>query len=70
MRNSDIDTLKRVKEALEICVAQGQELLSEYTALYERLKEKNDKEKQRYQDKAEYHRGYSRKWKMGKWYKT
>lgn len=64
MRNADIDTLKRVKEALEICVSQGQELLAEYTALYDRLKEKNDKEKQSYQDKAEYHRSYSRKWKM------
>lgn len=63
MRNSDIDTLKRVKDVLEICVSQGQELLSEYTSLYERLKEKNDNEKQRYQDKAEYHRTYSRKWR-------
>lgn len=64
MRNADIEILEKVAGELEnylpCCKAT---LLSDFLDLYARLKSKNDKEKQNYQDKAQYYRDFTKKWK-------
>ena len=65
MRNSDIETLGRVLDALKKYLpAKEKKILMEYSEVYTNLKTKNDKEKQAYRDKAEYYRDYSHGWKQ------
>jgi len=40
------------------------DLYAKYLAYYERMKDQNDKQKQHYQDNAEYHRENTRKWRQ------
>lgn len=64
MRNADIDTLKKVADALAKYLPHEEwALLAEYYVLYVRLKDKNDREKQHYQDNAEHIRELVKKWK-------
>ena len=65
MRNSDIETMGKIVFALGKYLPETEfELFKEYLNVYERLKAKNDKEKQSYQDKAEYHRETTRQWRQ------
>ena len=65
MRNTDIETLGRIALALkEYFPIKEYGLYTEYMGVYESLKAQNDLEKQRYQEKAEYHREVTRKWRQ------
>jgi len=65
MKNTDIETLGKIALAIrEYFPIKEYDLYMEYIGVYESLKAKNDSEKQRYQDKAEYHRETSRKWRQ------
>lgn len=64
MKNSDVATMKKVLDALEKYLPpEEKSLLDEYSGVFERFNAKNDREKAAYQDKAEYHREYTRSWK-------
>jgi len=64
MKNSDIETMGKIVFALGKYLPSTEfELFKEYLNVYERLKAKNDQEKQRYQEKAEFHRETSRQWR-------
>jgi len=65
MKNSDIETMGKLALALIKYLPESEyALLKEYLGVYERLKAKNDSQKQRYQDKAEYHRETTRQWRQ------
>jgi hypothetical protein len=65
MKGADIEILEET-----IAILRKHIPLSEYDAYarfldyYERMKAKNDAQKQQYQDKADYHRETSRKWRQ------
>lgn len=64
MKNSDIAIMKKVLLALETYLPIDEKtLLVEYSDVFERFNAKNQKEKQDYQARAEYYRGYTRAWK-------
>lgn len=64
MRNADVETLEKVADALENYLPCGKlALLTEFLDLYTRLKSKNDKEKQHYQDNAQHYRDTVKQWK-------
>ena len=64
MRNSDIEILGKVAYALGKYLPETEfALFKDYLRVYETLKEKNDREKRRYQKKAEYHRMATKKWR-------
>ncbi len=65
MKNTYVETLGKVAFALEkhLPIAEY-ELFMEYLGVYEALKAKNDREKQNYQEKAEYYREATRKWRQ------
>jgi len=65
MKNSDIEVLGKVAFLLGKYLPTAEyDLFKEYLRIYEWLKTKNDKEKQRYNDKAEYHREATKKWRQ------
>jgi hypothetical protein len=64
MRTSDVETLNKVPAALGAFLPINElALYNEYEAVCKFLTDKNTKEKQAYQDKAEYHREVTRKWR-------
>jgi hypothetical protein len=64
VKNSDIETLEAVFKALRQYLPLGEyDLYAAYKSVFERLKAKNNTEKQKYQEKAEYHRETTRKWR-------
>jgi len=65
MRDTEIFTLANVATALEEYLpVKKYDLYKEYLTIFEALLAKHDKQKQRYMDKAEYHRENSRKWRQ------
>jgi hypothetical protein len=64
MRNADIEILGKAAYALGKYLPETEfALFKDYLRVYESLKAKNDNEKQRYQEKAEYHRAITKKWR-------
>lgn len=64
MRNADIEILERVAALLsEYIPTREYGLFQKYLELYERLKATNNKEKQNYQENAEYFHEATRKWR-------
>lgn len=65
MRNADIKTLEKVMDALENHLPCKEiKLLTDFAELYARLKAVNDREKQNYQNNAEYYRDKVKRWKV------
>jgi hypothetical protein len=65
MKNFDIEVLERTAQALRKYLPVGEyDVYKDFLDVCERLKAKNDSEKQRYRNKAEYHRGFTRKWRQ------
>ena len=65
MRDSEIFTLANVATALEEYLPVKKcDLYKEYLTIFEALLAKHDKQKQRYMDKAEYHRESTRQWRQ------
>jgi hypothetical protein len=64
MKNFDIEVLERTAQALRKYLPVGEyDVYKDFLDVCERLKAKNDSEKQRYRDKAEYHREFTKKWR-------
>ena len=64
MKNTDIEILSKVVYALGKYLPETEFVLfKDYLRVYERLKAKNDNEKRRYQEKADYHRRTTQKWR-------
>ena len=64
MRDSDIETLDKITDALEKYLPISEYgLFTEYLAVYEYVKAKRERQKASYQKKAEYHREFSKKWR-------
>ena len=64
MRNADIETLEKVAFALRTyCPLSEYDLYAEYLKLCDSFKAKNVKEKQNYQQRAEYHRKNTQEWR-------
>ena len=65
MKDFHIETLEKTASALEKYLpVMEYELYKDYLLVYEHLKAKNDREKQQYQKRADYHRETSKKWRQ------
>jgi tRNA A22 N-methylase len=64
MKNADIEILGKVAYALGKYLPESEfGLFKDYLRVYELLKARDNKQKQRYQEKAEYHRRVTQKWR-------
>jgi hypothetical protein len=64
MRIADLEILGKVAYALGKYLPESEfALFKDYLRVYEMLKEKDEKQKRRYQEKAEFHRRTTQKWR-------
>ena len=64
MRDSDIETLDKIADALEKYLPISEyELFTDYLVVYEYVKDKRERQKASYQKNADYHREFSKKWR-------